>query len=206
MTVAINFNTFSLAQLKVKAAELNTKVEGDRRLKATWVKACEAAQSALVKAGEAIDEFTGYPLTKTAQSFGNAVVEAYGIAHAQFVVPTEKGIAAVWNYATSDRAMKFYVRCAISVMRFCFAVYRAFLLTRQWVDAIVEERESEPETELIAFLEVKSAAVAKTAAARLERKIWEVDAVYQSVLKRVVNEVRSLEVRAIQKWMAMLML
>lgn len=204
MTVAINFNVLSLAQLKVKAAELNAKVEGDRRLKATWVKACEAAQAALTKAGEAIDEFTGYPIAKTAQSFSDAVVEAYGIAHTRFVVPTEKGIAAVWNFATSDRAMKFYVECAISVMRFCFALYRAFLLTCQWVNAIAEERENEPETELIAFLEVKAVSVTKTAAARLERKIWELDGVYQSVLKRIMDEVRSLEARAIQKWMAML--
>jgi len=46
MSIGINFNALSLDELKAQALELNAKVEGDRRCRETWIRACKLAVQA----------------------------------------------------------------------------------------------------------------------------------------------------------------
>lgn len=204
---AINFSSMSLAELKEQAIALNAKIEGDRRLRATWIRACELAQAALSAAAKSVDEFTGYPIAQSVGSTVQAMGEAYEIAHAQFVVPTEKALAAVWNFATSEQAIRIYLNAAIALMRFCFAMYRSGMIAREWMDAFVEEcLESEEDLQILTIIEARAIAQVKRFGAELYERIWDLDAEYQLLLERfqekLMREVRSLF--SIAEWISFL--
>lgn len=207
MTISLSLESLSLAQLKVKAAELNATVTGDKRLRETWTQAIVLAEKALKAAGQVVDEFTGYPLTKTAASFGGAVVEAYGIAHTQFVIPTEKTIVFLWGAVTSEQAFRLYLNVAVGLMRFCFALVRAGMLTRDWYESV----KNETETGELSLYEVTAHHIetaVRWCVSETDYWVWHYDTQYQELVERVKARVLS-EVRSffsLSEWIAFLML
>lgn len=194
MAISLNLESLSLAQLKEKAIALNATVTGDKRLRDTWTQAIVLAEKALKSAGQAVDEFTGYPLTKTTASFGGAVVEAYGIAHEQFVIPTEKTIVFLWGAVTSEQAFQLYLNVAVGLMRFCFALIRAGMIAREWHESLKAEVErGELNLYEVTAHHIKTAV--RWCIAETDYWVWHYDAQYQELVERVkarvLSEVRS---------------
>lgn len=212
MQVQVNFSSLSLAQLKQAAVELNAKVEGDRRLRETWIRACElASQAAIVvgesvknaaqQVGQSVDELAGAEVVASLSTTVQAVGEAYSIAHAQFVVPTERAISTAWNFATSEQTIRLYLNAALSVMRFCFALVRAGMIARELVDEFVAECQ---EVELPEGMEptVARVMVARYFATKsaIGRRVWALDNAYQvKVVEPVKQEVMA--VFALGEWL-----
>lgn len=194
MTISLNLDSLSIAQLKERAIALNATVEGDKRLRDTWEQAIVLAEKALQKAGQAVDEFTGYPLTKTAASFSNAVVESYGIAHESFVIPAEKTIVWGWNAVTSEQAFQLYLGIAVGLMRFCFALIRAGMIARDWYESVKSETET-GELSLYECAAQNIESAVRWCIAETDYWVWHYDAQYQELVERakarVLSEVRS---------------
>lgn len=195
----IDFSSLSLADLKKQAIALNAKIEGDRRLRATWIRAIELAQAAIASTAQAVDEFTGYPIAQAVGTTVEAMGEAYEIAHDRFVIPTEKSIAFCWNAATSEKAIRLYLDAAIALMRFCFLLYRSGMVCREWYDSLREESHEICIYEAIAAqVETKAIWVAK----EIEFWVWVLDGEIHKRYDHLRQEARSLF--SIAEWISFL--
>ena len=201
MTLLIN--TLSMSDLKSLALELNAKVDGDRRLRATWESAIALAQSAIQSAGNEINAVTGCQLGKSFGTVARASVEAYSIARAQFVTPVENAIAWTWNTATSKPAIALYLKVAVTLMRFCFTIYKSGMIARDWCEALVDEcLEPDEELWMLPILEERAIASVKRFAGQCIDQVWVWDAQYQSAIEGVLEEARS--VFSVGQWVLLM--
>ena len=185
----------TLSALKSLALKLNAKVDGDRRLRATWESAIALAQSA----GDAINAATGCQLGRSFGTVARSSVEAYGIARNQFVMPVERTIAWTWNAATSEPAIALYLKSAVTLMRFCFAIYKSGMIARDWCEALIDEcLEPDEELWMLPILEEHAIASVKRFAAQCVDRLWLWDAQYQSAIVWAVDEARS--VFSVSQW------